>query len=108
MKSARLAAVKASFAAQRRAQIMDTTEERQLHQDFNFLGLRAPATAAGLLQLTVELVGAGVLDQQAVGRIKDAIAQDLVLSRPRNAWRSDFESSIRHRLDLMFEAKCCG
>lgn len=85
---------------------MDNTEQRRLHQDLGFLGLRAPATAAGLLQLTTELVRAGVLDHEAVDRIKDAIARDLVLSRPRNAWRSDFESSIRHRLDLLFEAKC--
>lgn len=85
---------------------MDTTEHRQLHQDLGFLGLHAPATAAGLLQLTAELVHAGVIDQEAVNRIKDAIARDLVLSRPRNSWRSDYESSIRHRLDHVFEAKC--
>jgi hypothetical protein len=84
---------------------MDNTKPRRLHQDLGFLGLRAPATAAGLLQLTAELVRSGVLDQEAVSRIKDAIAQDLVLSRPRNAWRSDFESSIRHRLDQLFEAR---
>lgn len=85
---------------------MENTEQRRLHQDLGFLDLHAPAMAAGLLQLTAELVRAGVLDQEAVDRIKDAIARDLVLSRPRNAWRSDYESSIRHRLDCVFEAKC--
>ena len=85
---------------------MENNEHRRLHQDLGFLGLQAPAMAAGLLQLTAELVQAGVLDQEAVCRIKDAIARDLVLSRPRNAWRSDYESSIRHRLDEVFDQKC--
>lgn len=85
---------------------MDNIEQRRLHQDLAFLDMHAHATAAGLLQLTVELVRARVIDREAVNRIKDAIAQDLVVSRPRNAWRSDFESSIRHRLDCLFDAKC--
>jgi hypothetical protein len=85
---------------------MDTTERRQLHQDLGFLGLHAPAMAAGLLQLTAELARAKVLDQEAVCRIKDAIAEDLVLSRPRHAWRSDYESSIRNRLTNLFEEQC--
>ena len=85
---------------------MDITEQRRLHQDLAFLDMHAHATAAGLLQLTAELVQASVIDREAVSRIKDAIAQDLVLSRPRNAWRGDFESSIRDRLDHLFDAKC--
>lgn len=85
---------------------MDDQKHRRLHESLGFLGLRGAATARGLLQLTAELVRAGVLDEEAVNRIKDAIACDLVLSRPRSAWRGDIESSIRERLDDLFETSC--
>lgn len=87
---------------------MDDRQLRELHQDMALLGLEAPAMAAGLIQLTSELLRAGVLDQAAVDRIKDTIARDLVLCKPRNAWRSDFASSIRDRLDHLFETGCGG
>ena len=68
-----------------------------------YLGLRAPATAAGLLQLTAELVRAGVLERCAADRVKDAMACDLVMSRPRMAWKNEFEASVRRELDRVFE-----
>jgi hypothetical protein len=76
---------------------------QRIHQNMDFLGLREPALAAGLLQLTDELVQAGVIDEAAVERIKDSMARHLMLCHPRSAWRSDFESSIHHHLDVMFE-----
>lgn len=85
---------------------MDDRQLRRLHQDMALLRLRAPATAAGLLQLTAELLRTGVLDHEATDRIKDTIARDLMLCRPRNGWRSDFESSIRERLNHLFETGC--
>jgi hypothetical protein len=84
---------------------MEEEEERRLHETISFLGLRAQATAVGLLQLSAELVRAGVLQEDAVGRIKDAIAKDIALSRPRSAPREDYERSIRERLDGLFAGK---
>jgi hypothetical protein len=84
---------------------MEEEDERRLHETISFLGLRAQATAVGLLQLSAELVRAGVLQEDAVGRIKEAIAKDIALSRPRSAPREDYERSIRERLDALFAGK---
>ncbi len=84
---------------------MNHSIERQLHQSIDFVGLRAHATAVGLLQLTSELVRAGVLGNDAVGRIKDAIARDLMLSRPRTVPAAEFERSTRARLDRIFSGE---
>lgn len=81
---------------------MDDREEKQLHETIGFVGLRAQATAVGLLQLTTELRAAGVLDEEAVGRIKETIARDIALSRPRSMPRETFERDIRARLDRLF------
>ncbi|MFI4965978.1 MAG: hypothetical protein ACHP9T_11500 [Caulobacterales bacterium] len=84
---------------------MDERDELRLHETIGFVGLRAQATAVGLLQLSAELVRAGVLDDAAVTRIKDAIAKDISLSRPRSAPREDYERSLRERLDGLFGGK---
>jgi len=81
---------------------MDDCEDIKLHDAIGFVGLRAQATAVGLLQLCAELVRAGVIDEAAIGRIKDAIARDIVLSRPRSAPREAYERDIRRRLDGLF------
>ncbi|HKR87722.1 MAG TPA: hypothetical protein VJS38_06060 [Phenylobacterium sp.] len=82
---------------------MGQKEQERLHRAMGYLGLRAPATAAGLLQLTAELVKAGVLEREAADRVKDAMACDLVMSRPRTAWKDEFEVSVRRELDRLFE-----
>jgi hypothetical protein len=41
---------------------MDEREEKRVHDSIGLLGLRAQATAVGLLQLSAELRRAGVLD----------------------------------------------
>lgn len=84
---------------------MDERDEHRLHETIGFVGLRAQATAVGLLQLSAELVRAGVLDEAAVTRIKEAIAKDIALSRPRSATKEDYERSIRERLDGLFGGK---
>ncbi len=84
---------------------MDTREGKQLHDAIDFVGLRAHATAVGLIQLTAELVRAGVLGESAVERMKESIAQDLVLNRPPHATREAFEKQIRMRLDRLFAAE---
>lgn len=77
-------------------------DERRLHQTVSLVGLRAQATAIGLIQLTSELVRAGVLDEEAVARIKGAIARDLMLSPPASVKKSEFEAWVRCRLDTLF------
>jgi hypothetical protein len=84
---------------------MDETEEIRLHETVSFVGLRAQATAVGLLQLSAELVRAGVLDKAAVDRIKEAIAKDIALSRPRSVSRDEYMGLVRQRLDGLFDAK---
>jgi len=84
---------------------MDEHEAAHLHETLDFVGLRAHATAVGLIQLTAELVRAGVLDEDAVTRIKAAITRDIVLTRPRSISREDYERSIRERLDVIFNGR---
>lgn len=89
---------------------MDRTEKEQairLHECLDLIGLRAQATSVGLLQLCAELVNVGVLDDAAVGRIKDAIQKDISVSR-RGAkhGHDEFEATLRRRLDSVFPS--CG
>jgi len=85
---------------------MDSRAGKQLHDTIGFLGLRAQATAVGLLQLSAELIKAGVLDEAAVGRIKQAIFDDLALGRPPSQTKLDYEEMLHRRLDHLFtEAK---
>lgn len=81
---------------------MDYSEEQRLHDSVGFVGLRAQATAVGLLQLSMELRRAGVIDEDAISRIKDAIAKDITLSCPRSKPKSQFLTNIRCRLDRLF------
>ncbi|GAA0332189.1 hypothetical protein GCM10009087_48000 [Sphingomonas oligophenolica] len=81
---------------------MDTREGKQAHDLIEFVGLRAHATAAGLVQLSIELVRAGVLTEDAVARIKDAIRIDLGLRRPSSLPKEEFERTTRLRLDRLF------
>ncbi len=81
---------------------MEYSEEQRLHDAVGFVGLRAQATAVGLLQLSLELRRAGVIDEDAITRIKDAIAKDISLSCPRSQPKREFLSSIRARLDRLF------
>jgi hypothetical protein len=84
---------------------MDEIEERRLHDAVGLVGLRAQATAVGLVTLTAELVRAGVLDDSAVSRIKDAIVKELSISRARSASKEEFEQSTRERLDAIFSGR---
>ena len=81
----------------------DQTERaRELHQTLEFIGLRAQATTVGLLQLCAELVHAEVLGDEAIGRIKDAIFQEIAVTHPRGYNRAEFERTLRQRLDSIF------
>jgi hypothetical protein len=88
--------------------MMDNRPAKQRHDTIGFLGLRAQATAVGLLQLSVELIKVGVLDAAAVGRIKQAIFDDLALSRPRSQEKTEYEALLHHRLEHLFSADAAG
>jgi hypothetical protein len=82
---------------------MEQAEVRKLHDQVGFVGLRAQATAVGFIQLCSELCRAGVLDEAALGRIKDTIARELAMSS-RNPYAVELERS-RKRLDDLFAGR---
>jgi hypothetical protein len=77
-------------------------KQKKLHFDLSNVGLRAHATAVGLLQLCLELRSAGVLQDDAVERIKDAIACDIAVAAPRSVATAEYRRDIRDRLDKLF------
>lgn len=88
---------------------MDRNAKEQairLHECLDYIGLRAQATSVGLLQLCAELVAVGVLDDDAVDRIKSAIQHDIAVSRPRKHGQAEFETVLRKRLDAVFPSSC--
>lgn len=80
----------------------ETEQARELHRTLEFIGLRAQATTVGLLQLSAELVAAGVLADEAIERIKDAIFREIAVTHPRGYNRAEFEQTLRQRLDSIF------
>ncbi|MGI4880862.1 MAG: hypothetical protein ACRYG4_25640, partial [Janthinobacterium lividum] len=52
-----------------------------------------------------ELIKVGVLDEDAVTRIKRAIFNDIALSRPSSQAKDEFEATLHRRLDDLFTAK---
>jgi hypothetical protein len=80
-------------------------EQRKLHFDLTNVGLRAQATAAGLVQLCRELQCAGVIDEAALTRIKRAIADDIVITAPRSVKKEQFRGEICTRLDAIFSGE---
>lgn len=81
---------------------MGYVEDKRLHDMIDLVGMRAQATTVGLIQLSVELHRAGVLDQAAIDRIKDSIAKEICLTRPKSIPQEHFRSNLRHRLDRLF------
>ena len=82
---------------------MDQREDRRLHDAMDFIGLRALATAAGLIQICDELCRAGVFDQEAITRIKEAMAREIALSR-RGSYETEFQTAMQ-RLDALFAGR---
>jgi hypothetical protein len=77
--------------------------EKKLHDDLNLVGFRALATAAAVLQLTRELLAAGLLKQDALGRIKEAMIGELLVNLPRSpAARAVYEKQLHERLNALF------
>ncbi len=77
-------------------------DARRLNSELGLVGLRAHATAVGLLQLCTELLDAGVLDSAAITRIKSAIADQITVSYTSHRGREAFEESLHRRLDNLF------
>lgn len=84
---------------------MDEREDQKLHDAMRFIGLRATVTAVGLLKLAAELARAGVLDEPALTRIKEAMVRELSLSRPPNTEREEYEQTMRERLDRLISGE---
>ncbi len=85
--------------------MVSDAEQRKLHFDLTNVGLRAQSTAAGLVQLCRELQGAGVIDEEAMARIKRAIADSIVVTAPRSVKKEVFRSEICDRLDAIFSGE---
>ena len=82
---------------------MDVREDRRLHDAMDFIGLRALATAAGLIQMCDELRRAGLLDEAAITRVKQAMAREIALSR-RGRYEVELETAMK-RLDALFAGR---
>ena len=81
---------------------MGYVEDKRLHDLIDLVGMRAQATSVGFIQLAIELHRAGVLDQAAIDRIKDAIAKEIGLTRPKSIPQEHFQEKLRTRLDRLF------
>ena len=81
---------------------MNDEDHHRVHFALEFLGMRAQATAMGLVQLCTELRRAGVIDQGAVDRVKEAIAEEIAEHAPRTVAKQQYLTDIRGRLDRIF------
>jgi hypothetical protein len=78
---------------------------RERHHTLDLIGLRAHATTVGLIQLCEELLNAGVLSVEGLDRIKEAIFTELTVGkRERVARQSNFDETLRDRIDAVFPA----
>ena len=82
--------------------LADMAKQKKLHDDLANVGLRAQATAVGLVQLCIELRRANLIDQPAVDRIKSAVAAEIVTTAPRAVSCEAYRRDVRDRLDRLF------
>lgn len=81
---------------------MGSPEQAKMHHEIRTVGLRAQATAVGLVQLCKELNAAGVLDDAALARIKNVIADEIALTAPRSLTQAQYRERVCTRLDGIF------
>lgn len=79
-----------------------STDPKHKHYELRNVGLRAQATAAGLVQLCKELQSKGLLEEAALFRIKEAIADELEVDAPRSITIPQYRRDVRERLDRIF------
>lgn len=84
---------------------MSLADDRRIHNGIDVVGLRAQATAVGFLQLCVELNKSGALDDEALARVKGAIARDLAITAPVGMRKEEFDDWVHRRLDGLFEER---
>ncbi|HEU4968081.1 hypothetical protein [Sphingomonas sp.] len=84
---------------------MGYAEDKRVHDSIELVGMRAQATTVGLIQLTIELHRANLLDQPAIDRIKEAIANEISLNRPKSVSAENFDEHLRERLDRLFSGE---
>jgi len=77
-------------------------QQKKLHWELTNVELRAQATAIGLVQLCIELRCANVLNEPALERIKDAIADQVSINASRATAAKNYRADIRSRLDRLF------
>jgi len=77
-------------------------QQKRLHWELTNVELRAQATAVGLVQLCIELRRANVIEQAALERIKDAIADEVAVAAPRVTASRNYRHDVRSRLDRLF------
>jgi hypothetical protein len=80
-------------------------DTKRLNFDLTNVGLRAQATAAGFVQLCKELRNIGVIDDDALARIKDVVADNITLNCPRKANRAEYRAEVSHRLEAIFAGR---
>lgn len=77
-------------------------KQKRLHHDVTNVGLRAQATAVGLIQLCIELRNSNILSEDSITRIKGAIGDELAVGPYRRIASRDQRSEIDARLDRLF------
>lgn len=77
-------------------------KQKRLHHDVTNVGLRAQATAVGLIQLCIELRDAGMVSEDAITRIKGAIGDELAIGPYRRTASREQRSEIDDRLNRLF------
>jgi len=75
------------------------TDSQQVQLALDSIGMRQRGTAVGLLQLCKELLDAGVLEEDAVTRIREAIVEDVALNCPRTLPVAEYQCMVRERLN---------
>jgi hypothetical protein len=83
---------------------MSERDDRRFHDQLDFIGVRAHVTATAVLQMCIELQRAGVFDDEAMGRIKDAMAKEVALSRSRGIYADEY-ANARRRIDEIFAGR---
>lgn len=82
-----------------------SSEQGRMHHELTAVGLRAQATAAGLVQLCRELNAVGILDDKALDRIKGVIADEISLTGPRSFTQAQYRQGVCERLDAIFAGR---
>ncbi len=77
-------------------------DSKKLCETLDLLGMRAQAAAVGMIQISIELTRAGLLDEAALGRIKDAIFGEIALRRPPSVPKDEYDRTMRRRLNALF------